>query len=149
MQTQPPHASKSIKQRTQLRLMLIHHRHRTTHPTHIDTSRDASNVHDSFLVHTNRPRCNAVVRLVTHALIPAVTQMTCAHGLICPRMENLSVGAKETLGVNGTRLADHAEGELEGPVHGSDVGPDVPLLKPGMVQGDQRAEAKATSPDQN
>jgi hypothetical protein len=104
-QTQPRHASKSIKQRTRLRLMLIH-RHRTTRPTHIDISRDTSNVHDSFLVCTNRPRCNAITRLVTHALIPTVTQMTCAHALIYPRKENLSLPDKPNRIVSG--YADHS-----------------------------------------
>jgi hypothetical protein len=98
--TQPRHASKSIKQRTRLRLMLIH-RHRTTRPTHIDTSRDTSNVQDSFLVDTNRPRYNTIARLVTHTLIPTVTQMTCAHALIYPRMENLSLPDEPNRTVSG------------------------------------------------
>ena len=90
IQAQPRHTSKSIRQRTRLRLILIH-MHQITCPTQIDISRNTSNVHDFFLVYIQRPRYNTIVRLVTHTPIPTVVQMVCAPAPIYPRMENLSL----------------------------------------------------------
>ena len=44
---------------------------------------------------------NAIARLVTHASIPTVTQMTCARAFIYPRMENLSLPDEPNRMVSG------------------------------------------------